>query len=418
MAALKIHDGSGFITIGGGHADLSNHISNDGTDHSNVVLNDTHRNGDGSDHSLLSAPAGTAEASKAPILGISKQSDTVIASTELISGDINVEIDPTPVTVDLVDKTIRYYRGKGDKTCVFGSPDLTLVTGTEQYTAGPPQMWLFNDLTNYAGSYLPGSSAISISFLMRLTAAAVQGVVGIGDGSGTDHITLRLQSDGTVRLLGSGVTARNGTKVHDLNTLYHIVITIPANRDWDSLEVYTDGVADAGLSTPGGTSTLGDTGGTSVIIGLQANGGTNFFTGNISDVAIYEHASDVLTQTEVTALYNGQRLLTNFGGDVSIGGGIDIAGGSFSFDSDGNILCNDAFVIQLEIDGALNHDGTTAGFYGTIPVAQAGMMTVSDTNSPNSGDATTDAIILNLQIRVDELEDMLSENFGGIGIVE
>lgn len=34
-------------------------------------------------------------------------------------------------------------------------------------------------------------------------------------------------------------------------------------------------------------------------------------------------------------------------------------------------------------------------------------MTTSDTNTPNSGDATTDAIISNLQTRVDELEAAL-----------
>jgi hypothetical protein len=34
-------------------------------------------------------------------------------------------------------------------------------------------------------------------------------------------------------------------------------------------------------------------------------------------------------------------------------------------------------------------------------------LTASDTNTPNSGDATTDAIIANLQTRVDELEAIL-----------
>ena len=55
MAALKIWDGSQWVIIAGSQADLSNHISNDGTD-----------------HSLLTAIAGTAEASKALIINASK----------------------------------------------------------------------------------------------------------------------------------------------------------------------------------------------------------------------------------------------------------------------------------------------------------------------------------------------------------
>ena len=57
------------------------------------------------------------------------------------------------------------------------------------------------------------------------------------------------------------------------------------------------------------------------------------------------------------------------------------------------------------------------GLYGVDPVDQAVAMTASDTNSPNSGDATTDAIIANLQARVDELEAGLDSSTG-IGVFE
>jgi len=56
------------------------------------------------------------------------------------------------------------------------------------------------------------------------------------------------------------------------------------------------------------------------------------------------------------------------------------------------------------------------GFYGTDPVTQGAALTTSDTNSPNSGDATTDAIIANLQTRVDELEARLDSSTG-VGLI-
>lgn len=52
------------------------------------------------------------------------------------------------------------------------------------------------------------------------------------------------------------------------------------------------------------------------------------------------------------------------------------------------------------------------GFYGATGVTKASALTASDTNTPNSGDATTDAIIANLQTRVDELEAALDSTTG------
>lgn len=56
------------------------------------------------------------------------------------------------------------------------------------------------------------------------------------------------------------------------------------------------------------------------------------------------------------------------------------------------------------------------GFYGTQPVSQGAALTTSNTDSPNSGDATTDAIIANLQTRVDELEARLDSSTG-VGLI-
>lgn len=55
-------------------------------------------------------------------------------------------------------------------------------------------------------------------------------------------------------------------------------------------------------------------------------------------------------------------------------------------------------------------------FYGEEEVSQGAALTASDTNTPNSGDATTDAIIANLQTRVDELEARL-DSTTGVGLI-
>ena len=52
-------------------------------------------------------------------------------------------------------------------------------------------------------------------------------------------------------------------------------------------------------------------------------------------------------------------------------------------------------------------DKNGVAFYNTAPVAQPSALTASNTGTPNSGDATTDNIIANLQTRVDELESKL-----------
>lgn len=100
MTIFKVHDGSDFVEIGGGTVDMNNHVSNDGTDHSDVVLNNTHRGSDGSDHSLLTATAGTVSASKALIADASKDIDfgvgNIMASTyEATFGFISVTGPPT-----------------------------------------------------------------------------------------------------------------------------------------------------------------------------------------------------------------------------------------------------------------------------------------------------------------------------------
>lgn len=62
---------------------------------------------------------------------------------------------------------------------------------------------------------------------------------------------------------------------------------------------------------------------------------------------------------------------------------------------------------ELEVDGALNHDGTTVGFYGTTPATKPTALTAADASVVNSGDATTDTVINNMRTRINELETKL-----------
>lgn len=55
--------------------------------------------------------------------------------------------------------------------------------------------------------------------------------------------------------------------------------------------------------------------------------------------------------------------------------------------------------LECEIDGALNHDGSTVGFYGTTPVAQSATYTASNVSADRSYDANSTT--------VDELADVL-----------
>ncbi len=92
-----------------------------------------------------------------------------------------------------------------------------------------------------------------------------------------------------------------------------MVVTVPSGspRNVNDVEVYTDGVAE---TWAGGTGTWDITGtGQDIYVGAQSNTAANPWAGDISDVAVYPKALDA---AEALALYNGQKLATNFGGDI------------------------------------------------------------------------------------------------------
>lgn len=62
---------------------------------------------------------------------------------------------------------------------------------------------------------------------------------------------------------------------------------------------------------------------------------------------------------------------------------------------------------DINIVGALNHDGTTVGFYGTAPTTKPTALTAIDASALNTGDATSDTVIGNMRTRINELESKL-----------
>jgi hypothetical protein len=60
---------------------------------------------------------------------------------------------------------------------------------------------------------------------------------------------------------------------------------------------------------------------------------------------------------------------------------------------------DDLLLANIEIDGALNHDGSTVGFFGTTPAAQAAAYTPTNVSPDRSYDADATTI--------DELADVL-----------
>lgn len=73
---------------------------------------------------------------------------------------------------------------------------------------------------------------------------------------------------------------------------------------------------------------------------------------------------------------------------------------------------NALFDLDVEVDGALNHDGTTVGFYGTVPVAQAGAYANRTDNSGGTPAAAVSALTdpADTPLTADALRDDLVAN--------
>jgi hypothetical protein len=138
-------------------------------------------------------------------------------------------------------------------------------------------------------------------------------------------------------------------------------------------------------------------------LGLRGTGGKN---GSGAEACINEHGIDMDFRVEA----NGQtEALFVQGSDGKVG--INNNAPSVELDITGS----GKFSSNLEIDGALNHDGSTVGFYGTAPasktaVAALGSQVVAPETPPQpaADHASTQIAIDNLQLKLDALIASLS----------
>jgi len=76
---------------------------------------------------------------------------------------------------------------------------------------------------------------------------------------------------------------------------------------------------------------------------------------------------------------------------------------------------------DLEIDGALNHDGTTVGFYGATPVVQGGVTPYTPNPLPPATDPGFDPALAgefnSVSATISDILNALSEAAGGVGLL-
>jgi len=157
-----------------------------------------------------------------------------------------------------------------------------------------------------------------------------------------------------------------------------------------------------------------------------------FTTGAVTEVYITLGVS--VNTNGSTTLYDSVTLKEVTGGNLALNGKITAYSGSLGIKVDGS--GNASIDGNVEIDGALNHDGTTVGFYGVVPVVKGAGLTAQLTTITHSAPGTPDyalqdlvqntgfgfvtkdegnstlAVIANLQARVAQLEARLGSTTG------
>jgi hypothetical protein len=252
------------------------------------------------------------------------------------------------------------------------------------------------DLTHVGYEYLPGGN-VSSGQTQTLTAMR-------------DYRTISMVQAGTWNRVGAqlGVSAA-GSTVHASAVVNdtHLSLHGGANAFLGSYTQY--GIRMQGYGT-----------GSATIHAIHSNGGNITWAANnaklvmgaTSEAELYYDASDFIIDPDAAG--SGRVLIGTTGDD--------------------DLLLN-----EIEIDGPLNHDGSTAGFYGTTPVTQASALTTALSTITHTGPTTPDyaiatpvsggwgfstqdefetvmSVIRNLQIRVGELEAAL-DSATGVGLL-
>jgi hypothetical protein len=174
-----------------------------------------------------------------------------------------------------------------------------------------------------------------------------------------------------------------------------------------------------GMTVAGITNTTGTPSGTVALVrGITINNsgkGTGTFT--ITDLI----GVDITSQTVGSNTSIGLRIATpsgatnNYALQLSGTGGTASSGITFGTDvtlyrSAANVLKTDdklLITLDAEIDGALDHDGLTVGFYGVTPTTRPTTLTAANAIATDGTVATNDTITNNLRTRINELETKL-----------
>lgn len=134
---------------------------------------------------------------------------------------------------------------------------------------------------------------------------------------------------------------------------------------------------------------------------------------------IVEIRRTATTDAALTVLVTGDsanRLAVRGDGVLTFGPG-NAAGDTTLFRGGVGILRTSGKLLidtELEIDGALNHDGTTVGLFGVAPVTRPTALTAADNTAIDATyDATEQAVLNNVRTRVNELETKL-QSLGAI----
>ncbi len=307
-----------------------------------------------------------------------------IFAETVLNGDVNTAffnieniatlgggVDPAAVT-DLSPAV--YWRFENDilNTVAPGTNDLQLdsgstnfetrgagaalkpVTGTAEYSA----------TDSYKG--VTGTAARSLSFWVNTTNTTTTTYITIWGDIGGGGQDWQVGWVGTT--LKMGIFTGAGNKQSDAipdgadGNWHHIAITMAASADMDEIIIYVDGVVSAGA----GTAAAVNTAAVNDVTVAHLNGGNNF-DGLIDELAIF---TDVLTPTEVTAIYKAQRT------DC-----ITLTGCMFATEG--------------------------VGFYGADAPPQPDALTPDTAFSANTGDTDTDTQIDNNTERLGELEIIL-----------
>jgi hypothetical protein len=163
----------------------------------------------------------------------------------------------------------------------------------------------FNGSNNYISmptmNNIPmGNSARTLSVWMNPSSLSNQWTLtAIGYGSPSTNNAFMVGLGNNIIAVQGWVSDYSSPLIYTVGQWLHAVCTY----DGTNIQIYVDGVL---IGT--GTNSLWNTNGTEFYFGARPSQGNSFFPGQLDDIGIWNR---VLTQQEITALYNGCQLSVN-----------------------------------------------------------------------------------------------------------